>query len=32
MPVVQIDDRCTGDGKVGQIYKDLHTRFLAFYQ
>ncbi|MDY7395431.1 aminotransferase class IV [Aureibaculum sp. 2210JD6-5] len=30
MPVVQIDDKLIGNGKVGEVYKDLHTQFSKF--
>ncbi len=30
MPVVQIDDKLIGNGKVGQFYKELHSQFRVF--
>lgn len=30
MPVVQIDDKLIGNGKVGTIYKGLHAKFKGF--
>lgn len=32
MPVFQIDDILIGNGKVGEIYKELHSRFTTFCQ
>jgi len=30
MPVVQIDDKLIDNGKVGQVYKELHEEFVIF--
>ena len=30
MPVVQIDNQIIGTGKVGQVYRNLHTQFSSF--